>query len=157
MDVTLTTIGRVDSSRSEIRDDHWDGERTAVVLDGDTYTADAVRELESFSHVEIVYFFDRVPPENIERGARRPRGNVNWPLVGIFAQRGKNRPNRLGVTVCRLLKVSGLILEVEGLDAIDGTPVVDIKPYMTEFGPRGDIRQPQWATELMREYWVSRP
>ncbi|MFT3715027.1 MAG: SAM-dependent methyltransferase [Gordonia sp. (in: high G+C Gram-positive bacteria)] len=153
MDITLTPIGSVHSSRSEVTDDGWDAETACITLDGDRFTPDALRELDSFSHVEVVYFFDRVSTEKIEYGARRPRGNMDWPSVGIFAQRGKNRPNRLGVSVCRLLRVHDLTIEVEGLDAVDGTPVVDVKPYMTEFGPRGRLRQPPWATELMRGYW----
>jgi tRNA (adenine37-N6)-methyltransferase len=86
-------------------------------------------------------------------GARHPRGNTNWPVVGIFAQRGKNRPNRLGATMVRVLAVEGRTIRVAGLDAIDGTPVVDIKPVIGEFLPRGEIRQPRWATELMKTYW----
>ena len=73
--------------------------------------------------------------------------------MGIFAQRGKNRPNRLGTTTCRLLQVDGTKLNVAGLDAIDGTPVLDIKPVMKEFLPRGALAQPEWATELMASYW----
>ena len=73
--------------------------------------------------------------------------------MGIFAQRAKGRPNRIGVTVCRLLAVEGLTLTVQALDAIDGTPVLDLKPYMAEFGPRGEIRQPAWSRELMAGYW----
>jgi len=74
-------------------------------------------------------------------------------MVGIFAQRGKNRPNRIGVTTCRLIGVRGRVLTVAGLDAIDGTPVLDIKPYLAEFGPRGDVHQPDWTRQLMRHYW----
>ena len=77
----------------------------------------------------------------------------NWPEVGIFAQRGKNRPNRIGVSRCRLLGVDGLDVRVAGLDAIAGTPVLDVKPYMAEFGPVGETAQPEWATELMRDYY----
>ena len=62
-------------------------------------------------------------------------------------------PNRIGVTVCRIVAVAGREIEVEGLDAVDGTPVLDIKPVMREFLPRGDIRQPDWASELMKDYW----
>jgi len=65
----------------------------------------------------------------------------------------KGRPNRLDVSVCRLLAVNGLILTVQALDAIDGTPVLDLEPYMTEFGPRGQVRQPAWSHELMAGYW----
>jgi tRNA (Thr-GGU) A37 N-methylase len=74
-------------------------------------------------------------------------------MTGIFAQRGKNRTNRIGVTVCRLVAVDGLSIEVEGLDAIEGTPVLDIKPHLREIGPKGPVRQPAWASELMAGYW----
>ena len=87
-------------------------------------------------------------------GARHPRGNTDWPKIGIFAQRGKNRPNRLGLTICRVVGVDGAALIVEGLDAVDGTPVVDIKPVMAEFAPRGAVRQPGWVAELMSDYWL---
>ena len=155
MSITVTPIGYVQSSRSEMSDDHWDAETASIVLDGDAFGPDALLELDSFSHIEVVYFFDQVDPAKIETGARHPRNNAEWPLVGIFAQRGKNRPNRLGVTVCQVLAVNGLTIEVRGLDAIDGTPVIDIKPVMSAFAPRGEIREPAWAGELMREYWGS--
>ena len=91
--------------------------------------------------------------QKADDGARHPRNRRDWPLVGIFAQRGKNRPNRLGLTTCRIVAVDGLSVEVEGLDAIDGTPVLDIKPVMAEFLPRGAIRQPAWSRKLMAGYW----
>jgi tRNA-Thr(GGU) m(6)t(6)A37 methyltransferase TsaA len=116
---------------------------------------EALAGLDAFSHVEIIFVFDKVAPDKIETGARQPRGRQDWPLTGIFAQRGKNRPNRLGVTVCKILSVEGTSLHVEGLDAISGTPVVDIKPVMREFLPRGEVRQPEWAGELMAAYWQS--
>ena len=86
-------------------------------------------------------------------GARRPRGRADWPEVGIFAQRAKARPNRIGVGTCALLGVEGLTLRVRGLDAIDGTPVLDVKPHVLEMGPRGEVHEPEWMTELMRDYW----
>ena len=101
----------------------------------------------------MVFHFDRVPEAQINTGARHPRERTDWPLVGIFAQRGKARPNRIGVCICRLLSVSGTALKVRGLDAIDGTPVLDIKPVMKGFLPRGEISEPGWAHELMRGYW----
>lgn len=147
-------IGRVRSTRTEPIDDDWDAVASAVVLDARVPEA-ALAGLEGFSHVEVVYLFDRVDPAGVELGARHPRGNEDWPRVGIFAQRAKGRPNRIGVTVCRLLGVVGRTLEVQGLDAIDGTPVLDLKPYMAEFGPRGQVVQPEWSRELMRSYWSS--
>lgn len=103
---------------------------------------DALSGLADFSHVEVVYLFDRVAPDTVQTGARHPSGNQAWPRVGIFAQRAKGWPNRLGVSVCELLTVNGLTLTVRDLDAIDGTPVLDVKPYMVEFAPRSPVRQP---------------
>jgi tRNA (Thr-GGU) A37 N-methylase len=109
--------------------------------------------IAEFSHVEILFLFHQVEPAKIVTGARHPRNNADWPAVGIFAQRGKNRPNRLGSTICRVLRVEDARLYVAELDAIDGTPVIDIKPVMAEFLPRHEVRQPAWSHELMREYW----
>lgn len=145
-------IGFVTSSRSESTDDGWDAETATITL-SERFGASALHGLDEFSHVDVVYLFDRVSPEDVELGSRRPRGNPDWPAVGIFAQRGKNRPNRIGVTTCRLVRVHGREVTLAGLDAIDGTPVVDIKPYFEEFGPRGGVRQPDWTRELMRRYW----
>ena len=122
-------------------------------MDSTQFGTDALQGLETFSHIVVVYHFHRVAPDKIETGARHPRNNPALPAVGIFAQRGKNRPNRLGVSVCRILGVNGLTIEVEGLDAIDGTPILDIKPYMTGFAPVGAVTEPDWARELMQNYW----
>jgi tRNA (adenine37-N6)-methyltransferase len=152
MSLTLEPIGWVRSTRTSATDDDWDQETTTIEL-ADRFGPDALFGLDEFSHVDVVYVFDRVAADGVESGARRPRANPEWPLVGIFAQRGKNRPNRLGVTTCELLEVNGTVVAVKGLDAIDGTPVVDLKPHMSEFGPRTEVRQPAWSIELMRGYW----
>lgn len=150
---TLTPIGRVTSTRDAPIDDAWDGIETSISLDGKQFSSDALMGLADFSHILVVYVFDRVPQDKITLGARHPRGRTDWPMVGIFAQRGKNRPNRLGVTVCEVLGVDGLNVRVKGLDAIDGTPVLDIKPIMSGFERRGDLREPDWALEIMSDYW----
>jgi tRNA (Thr-GGU) A37 N-methylase len=75
--------------------------------------------------------------------------------VGIFAQSAKGRPNRLGVSLCHLERVEGLDLHVRGLDAMDGSPVLDIKPYLSGFAPRGTVREPDWAREIMEKYWTA--
>ena len=150
---TLTPIGFVHSAIREPLDDVWGGVTCRIELDPARFAPDSLAGLEEFSHVEIIFVFDRVAETEIQFHARRPRGREDWPMTGIFAQRGKNRPNRLGVTVCRLISVQSLSIEVAGLDAIDGTPVVDIKPYMRDFAPRGEVMQPAWATELMSGYW----
>ena len=151
-DFTVEPIGYVRSTRRAVRDDDWDAETMSIVLTDD-FDPVGLSGLADFSHVEVIFVFDQVTAEQIERGARHPRGREDWPLVGIFAQRGKNRPNRLGLTTCAVLGVDGRELRVSGLDAVDGTPVIDLKPWMDEFAPRGELRQPAWATELMRDYW----
>ena len=151
----MTPIGRVASPRTEPLDDDWDAVTATVTLDADRFAPEVLDGLAEFSHVEVVYVFDRVDPGAVETGARHPRGNPEWPRVGIFAQRAKGRPNRIGVSVCRLLGVEGLTLTVQALDAIDGSPVLDVKPYLAEFGPRGEVRQPAWSHELMSGYWRS--
>lgn len=152
--ITMSAIGVVKNTRKEVEDDNW-GEVISVIELASSFTEEALFQIESFSHAEIFYYFDRVEDAKIETGARHPRNNQNWPKVGIFAQRGKNRPNRLGATIVKVLKRDGHQLYVQGLDAIDGTPILDIKPVMKEFLPREEVTQPQWATELMKNYWVT--
>jgi len=152
-DIIMHPIGYVHNDRGEPVDDRWDAVESRIELDSEQFGIEATAGLTDFSHIEVVFYFDRVPDEEISVGARHPRGREDWPLAGIFAQRGKGRPNRIGVTVCQLLAVEGLTLKVRGLDAIDGTPVLDIKPVMKLFLPRGEVREPAWAGEIMKEYW----
>lgn len=152
--IWMVPIGVVKSSRSDPLDDDWDRETTTIRL-SDRFDESALWGLNAFSHIDVVYVFDRVDADGVDVGARRPRGNPRWPEVGIFAQRAKNRPNRVGVTTCTLLGVEGREIAVRGLDAIDGTPVIDIKPYMNEFGARGAVHQPKWSAELMESYWTT--
>ncbi len=154
MSFTLEPVARVESARAEPVDDDWSNVEQTIVLD-ESFPEDALAGIEDFSHLEVLYILHRVDPATVERGKRRPRGNPDWPEVGIFAQRAKDRPNRLGSTTCRLVKRDGRRLHVVDLDCIDGTPVVDIKPHLAEFRPHGAYRQSRWAGELMLEYWRS--
>jgi tRNA-Thr(GGU) m(6)t(6)A37 methyltransferase TsaA len=152
MAIEIEPIAYVRGGRSDVRDDYWGGEGTVIELRPDL-PAESLDGIEEFSHAEILFFFDRLPAESAQFGARHPRGNRSWPKVGVFAQRAKARPNRLGATIVRITGRRGRTLHVEGLDALDGTPVVDIKPVFAEFLPRDPIRQPAWTHELMRDYW----
>jgi len=152
-DIALRAVGWVRGGRTAAEDDSWDAETAAIELDTAWLSAEALQGLDAFSHAEVVFQFDRLPEAEVILSARHPRGNPDWPRIGVFAQRGRNQPNRLGVSVCRILGVEGARLLVGGLDAIDGTPVLDIKPVMAEFLPRGDLRQPDWSRELMADYW----
>jgi tRNA-Thr(GGU) m(6)t(6)A37 methyltransferase TsaA len=151
---TVQAIGHVRGGRTEPIDDDWGAVEAAIELDGERFTRDVVAGLDEFSHVDVVYVFDQLAESAINLGARHPRGNPEWPLVGILAQRARARPNRIGVSTCELLGVDGLTVRVRGLDAVDGTPVLDLKPYIAEFAPRLATRQPEWATALMAEYWT---
>jgi tRNA-Thr(GGU) m(6)t(6)A37 methyltransferase TsaA len=146
----LVPIGFVRSPRTEVADDFWDAVESEIELCAEV-PAESLDGLEEFSHAEIIYVFDRVTPDQITLDARRPRNNPVWPRVGIFAQRAKGRPNRLGSTIVRIVGREGRRLRVLALDAVDGTPVLDIKPVMAEFLPREAIRQPAWSRELMRD------
>jgi tRNA-Thr(GGU) m(6)t(6)A37 methyltransferase TsaA len=152
MDIIVRPIGFVRNERREMGDDTWGGILSQIVIEPPLGAA-ALQGLEGFSHAEVIFHFDQVDEIKIVTGARHPRNNPQWPKVGILAQRGKNRPNRLGLTIVKIIKREGNVLSVSGLDAVDGTPVLDIKPLMREFLPDESIRQPAWATELMLHYW----
>lgn len=148
----IAPIGFVRSPRKDLSDDFWGAVEAEIELTH-AFSATALFGLADFSHVEVLFLMDRVDPAAVETGARHPRERQDWPLVGIFAQRGKARPNRIGLTRAAIVRVDGKILTVRGLDAVDGSPVLDIKPWMEEFAPIGPRRQPDWAGELMRDYF----
>jgi tRNA-Thr(GGU) m(6)t(6)A37 methyltransferase TsaA len=152
MILQVEPIGFVKATRPQTDDDFWGGQDACITLP-EAFTSEAFQGVEAFSHVEVLFFFHQVDPSKVVTGARHPRNNAEWPVVGIFAQRAKNRPNLIGSTICRVLGVEGARLFVSELDAIDGTPVLDIKPIMSEFLPRQEVQQPSWSHELMRQYW----
>lgn len=147
-------VAHVIGGRTEPTDDYWGGTRSIIRVDGTRFNSDATKGLDAFSHLEIVFRFHLTDRTDFNLGARRPRDNPDWPEVGIFGHRNMRRLNWLGVSRCRLLKVDGLDLHVEDLDAVDGTPVLDVKPWFAEFGPRGDIHQPPWTTEMLHGYFA---
>lgn len=155
MNIEMCAIGFIEAARSRVEDDFWGGAESCISLI-DEFQPEALQGLDEFSHVEVLFHFHELDPATVVMGARHPRNNPAWPLVGIFAQRGKNRPNRIGATICRVIRVEGTKLYVAELDALDGTPVLDIKPVMTEFLPSQPVKQPAWSQELMREYWLRR-
>lgn len=152
--ITLDPIGVVHSPRTEVIDDFWGQVVSVIELDASRFTPDSVLGLADFSHILVIFHLHGIPDKGVVTTANHPRGNPDWPRVGIFAQRKKDRPNKLGVSVCELIEVDGLKLKVKALDAIDGTPVLDIKPHVREFEPDpARVRQPRWMTELMRDYF----
>ena len=150
--IVIRPIAFVRGGRIEAEDDDWGGHESRIELVPEL-DPQSLAGLDAFSHAEILFHFHLVDERKVEMTARHPRNNRAWPKVGIFAQRGRSRPNRLGSTIVRVVRVIGRDLIVRELDAIDGTPIVDIKPVMAEFLPREPVEQPDWSRELMRRYW----
>lgn len=152
MTYEISPVGWVCEGRSDPSDtDHW-GEVVSTIAIDDRIGEDSLSGLEGFSHVEVVFVFHLATERDDYAGTRRPRGRDDLPSVGAFADRGPRRPNRIGVTMCEIVSASGRLLQVRGLDAVVGTPVIDIKPVMREFLP-SNVHQPAWADLLMCDYF----
>jgi tRNA-Thr(GGU) m(6)t(6)A37 methyltransferase TsaA len=151
MEIIMRPVAVVKNSRADLSDDYWGTVISEIEL-LEPIPADAFNGIEGFSHLEVIFYFDQSDRSKIVFKGH-PRGNKDWPEVGIFAQRKKDRPNSIGLTIAELVKREGNKIWVKYLDAINGTPILDIKPVMKEFLPVKEIKQPQWSKELMSEYW----
>src|SRR3972149_4000087 len=116
MEIIVRPIGFVRNARKDVEDDNWGGIVSEIVIE---IGEEALQGIEDFSHAEVIFYFDKVDESRIVSGARHPRNNPNWPKVGILAQRGKNRPNRLGLGTVAVLSRAGSVRFVQGLDAVD--------------------------------------
>ena len=152
MNHVVRSIAYIRNERSEALDDNWDEVVSTVELAQDV-PSEALQGLEDFSHVEIIFYADwaeDVPPGTWHR---HPRGNAEWPDVGVFAQRNKDRPNRILLTTVAIDSLDERSITVRGLDGIDGTPVLDIKPVFRWSVPRGELRVPPWSEQLGERYF----
>lgn len=147
----MRPIGFVVSPVREAVDEKW-GEVVAEIRVEERLAA-GLRGLEQFSHALVVFFMHQATFDPAADLVRRPRGRADMPLAGIFAQRAKHRPNPIGVTAVRLLAIDGNVLRVRGLDAIDGTPVLDIKPYFPPYDRIDGAATPSWVDNLMEGYF----
>ncbi len=148
----LRAIGVVRCAVTEGRDEDWGDVVSELQLDPSL--ARGLDGLDAFSHALVIYWMHESSFDVARDLVRRPRGRADMPAVGIFAQRAKHRPNPIGVTAVRIVGRDGALLRVRGLDAIDGTPVLDVKPYFPEFDRVDAPTVPAWATELMRGYFA---
>jgi len=110
----------------------------------------ALDGLEDFSHVLVLFYMHQVSGRESRVLKVHPRGRVDLPLVGVFATRTAFRPNPIGLTVVELLRVEENVLVVRGLDAFDGTPVLDVKPY-DSWDMVLEAKVPEWHRKLHRE------
>ncbi len=147
----IESIGVVHSPITEPTDIGW-GQVIAEIRLKD-WLAPALQGLEQFSHAVIVYYLHQSPFDPQQPLARRPRGLENMPPLGLFAQRSRHRPNPIGGTAVEIVSVHENVLTVKGLDAIDGTPILDIKPYYPMYDRIESPRTPSWVDELMVGYF----
>ncbi|MGW3957033.1 SAM-dependent methyltransferase [Streptomyces sp. NPDC004752] len=154
MTLRIEPIGNVVGGRTEVADDYW-GDVASIIRLDPKFPLDVVKGLEEFSHLVVTWHFSKASPDDVALHARSPRNDPRWAPSGTFAHRNHRRPNQLATSFPRLLKVEGLDLCVADFDAVDGTPVYDLAPYFTEMGPRGEIQEPAWPGEMLREYWAA--
>lgn len=149
--MNLSPIGSVKSPVAEASDENW-GDVVAEIHLKDSL-ATGLRGIEQFSHLIIIFFMHRSTFNPAVHLVRRPQGRGDMPEIGIFAQRAKHRPNPIGITAVELMGRKGNVLKVRGLDAIDGTPVLDIKPYFPVFDRVDETVVPDWVERLMASYF----
>ena len=152
MKITLNAIAYVKNTRKTVQDDNWSAIISEIIL-ADEIMEEALIGIEAFSHLEIIFYMNKVKDEKAIPQFRHPRNNNDLPKLGTYAQRNKSRPNKLGLTTVELVERKRKTLVVKNLDAIDGTPVLDIKPVMQAFQPKGLIQEPNWVKEIMKNYW----
>ncbi|MCI5651377.1 MAG: tRNA (N6-threonylcarbamoyladenosine(37)-N6)-methyltransferase TrmO [Ruminococcus bromii] len=149
-EIIMNPIGYVRNAVQSRKDVSWGEDVSTIVLNEEYHSG--LKGLEDFTHVIILYYLDKAAYQKEKHLQRRPQNREDMPLVGIFSQRGKDRPNQIGMTSVRIVSVDGAALTVKGLDAIDGTPVLDIKPYYPVYDKK-DAKVPEWVDRLMAHYF----
>ena len=149
-EIIMKPIGYVENNIQDKKDVAWGEDVSKIVLEKEYYTG--LSGLEEFTHAIIVYYLDKAVYKREEHLQRRPQNREDMPLVGIFSQRGKDRPNKIGMTSVQIIAVDERSLVVKGLDAINGTAVLDIKPYYPVYDKK-DADVPDWVNRLMEHYF----
>lgn len=149
-EIIMKPIGYVENDVKNKKDVSWGEDVSRILLEKEYYTG--LSGLEEFTHVIIVYYLDKAVYKREEHLQRRPQNREDMPLVGIFSQRGKDRPNKIGMTSVQIIAVDERSLVVKGLDAINGTAVLDIKPYYPVYDKK-DADVPDWVNRLMEHYF----
>lgn len=149
--ITMVPIGIVRNEVVHRKDTSWGGDVSSIILDRPY--APGLKGLEAFSHAIVLFCLNQAHYDPAKHLRRRPQNREDMPLTGIFAQRAKDRPNRIGMTSVEILSVTDDTLTVKGLDAIDGTPVLDIKPYYPVYD-RKEAAVPEWVDRLMEHYFT---
>jgi tRNA (adenine37-N6)-methyltransferase len=145
MEINLTPIGFVRNAVTEPKGEDWQTITSEIIVNEDF--KDALSGIDEFSHIIVIYWMHRTSP--VERSIMKvhPKRNPNLPLVGVFATRSPARPNPIGIATVKLLECRENVLKVIGLDAIDGTPVLDIKPHIPGSDSPTAAKTPGWLTK----------
>jgi len=151
LQINLKPIGYVINDVENKKDVSWGKDISKILLEKDYYGG--LSGLNDFSHVTILYYLDKAKFDINKHLQRRPQNRNDMPVVGIFSQRGKDRPNQIGMTSVEIVTVTNDTLIVKGLDAIDGTAILDIKPYYPIYDCREDAVVPEWVNILMEKYF----
>jgi len=145
MKINLQPIGIVKNNITELKGRNRKEIVSEIIINKDLI--EALHKIDEFSHIIVIYWMHKLPPSQRSVTKVHPRGNQNLPLVGVFASRSPARPNPLGITTVKLLEHRDNILKVSGLDAINGTPVLDIKPYLPDHDYTSEIKTPGWLAK----------
>ena len=149
MKIHLEPIGYVTNNVESPIDRAWSKIESKIVLE--EHLTPALSGLADFSHLLIVFWMHKAKPPTVLQ--RRPQNRNDMPTVGLFSQRSKHRPNPIGITAVSLVGIRGREIVVLGLDAINGTPVLDIKPYYPRFDTYIEAKVPDWADRLTQGYF----
>ncbi|MFJ4769360.1 SAM-dependent methyltransferase [Streptomyces uncialis] len=148
----FTPVATVVGGHTEVADDYQGGVEALIRL-RDDFPAETLQGLTEFSHLVVTWHFHRAGPDAVALHVRSPRGNPAWPATGTFVHRNHRRPNQLATSFPRILGVDGRDIHVTDLDAVDGTPVLDLAPWFPAMGPRGDVCVPAWVDAMLPDYW----
>ncbi len=148
--IVMSPIGYVKNNVSERKDTAWGGDISSIILKAEYCLG--LTGLEDFSHAIVLFYLDKAGYIKEKHLLRRPQNREEMPEVGIFSQRCKDRPNKIGMTSVEIVSVSDDKLVVKGLDAVDGTPVLDIKPYYPVYDKK-EAKVPEWVERLMEQYF----
>ena len=148
-DITLRPVGFVRNEMSEkVSGEAYRDIVSEIVVEEDLQ--DCLDGIEHHSHAVIVYWLDRIPEEERKVLKVRPMGDPSLPIVGVFATRSPRRPNPIGIETVEILGRDGNVLRVKGLDALDGSPVLDIKPYTKHHDSAQGVIEPEWMEKAYR-------
>ena len=143
MEIKIKPIGFVKNNIKEQRFGNWSDVVSEIILNKEY--EDALDGIEDYSHINVVFWMNEVKTCKIKH---QPQGNEHVPVVGIFACRCPNRPNPIGITTVELLERKNNTVKVKGLDVIDNTPIIDIKPYTPQYDKVKDVKTPEWIDKL---------